>query len=136
VQMISMRMLPPARGGGQPPGSRRRWLTWGGKGKGGAGAQSGAQDALMSVFKGSGRVFSFVVLATVRRVMWLCKAGDGAAGCRLTFSDARIGYRLSGFRPGLSHSYSGHRQGRPPSVCSGMPHRGPVSSHAQRMSDE
>jgi len=30
-----------------------------------------------------------------------CKAGDGTAGRRLTFSDARIGYRLSGFRPGL-----------------------------------
>jgi hypothetical protein len=33
--------------------------------------------------------------------MQACKAGDGTAGRRLTFSDARVGYRLSGFRPGL-----------------------------------
>ena len=69
----------------------------------------GTGNALMSVFKGNGRVFSFVAFATVTLVMRSCKAGDGAAGRRLTFSDARIGYRLSGFRPGLSHSYSGHR---------------------------
>ena len=30
-----------------------------------------------------------------------CKAGDGPAGRRLTCSDARVGYRLSDFRPGL-----------------------------------
>jgi hypothetical protein len=33
--------------------------------------------------------------------MYSCKAGDGTAGRRLTCSDARVGYRISGFRPGL-----------------------------------
>jgi hypothetical protein len=69
----------------------------------------GPRNALMSAFKGNGRVFSFAAFATVTLVMRSYKAGDGAAGRRLTFSDARIGYRLSGFRPGLSLSYSGHR---------------------------
>lgn len=49
--------------------------------------------------------------------MWLCRAGGEAARRRLTISDARIGYRMSGLRPGLLpvlHRASAH--GRPPSV--------------------
>lgn len=42
--------------------------------------------------------------------MQSCRAGDGAAGRRLTISDARIGYRLSGCRPGLSLSFDGHQR--------------------------
>ena len=37
----------------------------------------------------------------LHQTLWLCKAGDGTAGRRLTCSDARVGYRISGFRPGL-----------------------------------
>lgn len=49
--------------------------------------------------------------------MWLCRAGGEAVRRRLTISDARIGYRMSGLRPGLPpvlHRAAAH--GRPPSV--------------------
>jgi len=51
-----------------------------------------------------------------------CKAGDGTAGRRLTFSDARVGYRLSGFRPGLVPVLRrASARGRPPSVIGSSP---------------
>ena len=48
-----------------------------------------------------GAVFLSRVSDELHQTLWLCKAGDGTAGRRLTCSDARVGYRISGFRPGL-----------------------------------
>ena len=76
----------------------------------------------MSDFKGFGRIFLSACLAGGVIGEMVCKAGDETAGRRLTFSDARIGYRLSGFRPGLVPVLRrASAQGRPPSVSSGIP---------------
>ena len=68
-------------------------------------------------------------------MMLSCRAGDGTAGRRLTCSDARIVYRLTELRPGLIpilRRASAHD--RPRSASAGVPHRGPVSSFARRIS--
>ena len=54
--------------------------------------------------------------------MQACKAGDGTAGRRLTISDARVGYRLSGFRPGLVPVLTrASARNRPRRVCGSSP---------------
>jgi hypothetical protein len=60
-------------------------------------------NALMSAFKGRCRNFSSpAVRCSVGKIsVKSCRAGDGPAGRRLTCSDARVGCRLSDFRPGL-----------------------------------
>ncbi len=87
-------------------------------------------------FQGSGAQISYPRAASrvALSTMWSCKAGDGTAGRRLTCSDARVGYRLSDFRPGLVPVLQRASARKPAAKRStGVPHRGPASSLAQRL---
>jgi hypothetical protein len=59
------------------------------------------RDRTLAAIQGLKACFSDPRHALAMAAMQACKVGDRIAGRRLTISDARVGYRLSGFRPRL-----------------------------------